>query len=185
MEGKIIFEGKTKQGENYVIRCIQSGDAEMMCNYINELSKEQTFISFQGEQVTLENESKYLESQLKRVKNRTSVHLIIVANNKSIGISSIDLKDRTSSHEGVFGISISEEYRGQGIGKILMQAVIDETEKNLSNMKIITLGVFANNPHAIKMYEEFGFKEYGRLPKGFLRKGNYEDHVYMYKKVRD
>jgi RimJ/RimL family protein N-acetyltransferase len=181
MEGKIIYEGKSKKGTKYTVRYPQVGDAELMLDYVNILSAERTFISFQGEQLSLASEVEYINSQLERIKNKKSVHLLVFTGRKLIGISSIDLKDRASAHEGVFGISIAREYRGQGIGKRLMELIIDEAIKNLSGLKIISLGVFANNPDAIRMYENFGFKEYGKLPKGLLYRGDYIDHIYMYK----
>lgn len=95
-----------------------------------------------------------------------------------------DPKRGAVKHEGVFGISVLKEYRGKGIGKLLMKLVLDESIKNLPNLRIITLGAFSTNSLAIKMYESFGFNEYGRLPGGVLHKGQYIDHVFMYKKVK-
>ena len=183
MEYSVVYEGESKQNKKYIVRYPQKNDAEEMRNYVNALSLEKTFVSFQGEQISLAEETKFLESQLKRVEDKKSVHLLVFANNKLIGASSIDLKDRASSHEGVFGISIAKDYRGQGIGGKFMELIIKEAIKNLPELKIITLGVFANNLQAIKMYEDFGFIEYGRLPKGFMYKGQPIDHVYMYKEL--
>ncbi len=42
----------------------------------------------------------------------------------------------------------------------------EEAEKNIPQLKIVTLGVFASNLLAKQIYEKFGFKEYGRLPRG-------------------
>lgn len=62
-----------------------------------------------------------------------------------------------------------------------MKLTLKEADKNLPKLRIITLGVFSDNALAQKMYEKFGFKEYGRLPKGVLHKNKYVDHIYMYK----
>jgi len=48
-QGKIAFEGQSKHGKNIVIRYIQKSDAEILCNYINTISQERTFMRFQGE----------------------------------------------------------------------------------------------------------------------------------------
>ena len=95
------------------------------------------------------------------------------------------MKDRTEKHEGVFGISLAEKHRGEGIGKILMEVTLTEAEMQLPNLRIITLGVFGHNQQALHMYKNFGFQEYGRLPQGTLHKGTYVDHVYMYKKIKE
>ncbi len=184
MEGKIVFEGQTKDSKHYIIRYPQEKDAQAMTDYINTLSQERTFIRFQGEKVELEDETKYLEGQLKKINNKLTVQLLVLCESKIIGISAIDAKDRTESHEGVFGISLAKDYRGQGLGKTLMELVLKEAEENIPQLRIITLGVFGDNPLAQEMYKKFGFQEYGRLPEGTLHKGQYVDHIYMYKKIK-
>ncbi len=185
MKRKIVFAGLSKKGNKIVIGYPTKDDAQIFCDYINALSKEKTFVRFQGEEVSLEDETKYLNTQLEKIVKRQSVELLVFCNNKLIGISSVDMKDKTESHEGVFGISIGKAYRGEGIGKKFMRLVLEEAEKNLPQLRIVTLGIFGNNTLAKSMYEKFGFKEYGRLPKGSLHKGKYVDHIYMYKNIRE
>ncbi len=183
-QGKIVYQGTTKDSEPLLIRYIQQGDEEKMVQYINTISKEETFISFQGEILTLEEERNYLQEQLKKLEKNVTVHLLVFSNKRLIGIAGVDMQDKASRDVGVFGISIAKEYRGQGIGKLLMEMVLREAEENIPQLRIITLGVFANNPHAYEMYKKFGFIQYGSLPKGILRKGEYQDHTYMYKVIR-
>lgn len=57
-------------------------------------------------------------------------------------------------------------------------------EKNLP-IKIVELSVYQNNPLAKELYEKFGFKQFGKLPKGIKHRGIYVDHIYMYKNVGD
>ena len=184
MKRKIVFKGLSKKGNKIIVCYPTEDDAQIFCDYINALSKEKTFVRFQGEEVSLEDETKYLNTQLEKIAKKQTVELLVFCNNKLIGISSIDMKDKTESHEGVFGISVARESRGEGIGRKFMQLVLEEAEKNMPQLRIITLGVFGDNPLAKKMYEEFGFKEYGKLPKGSLHKEKYVDHIYMYKNVK-
>lgn len=93
------------------------------------------------------------------------------------------MEEKIFSHVGVFGITVKKEFRGEGIGKLLMDLTIKEAQKTLKDLRIITLGVFSNNPLAKAIYEKFGFKEYGCLPEGVLHQGKYVDHLYMYKKI--
>ena len=181
----MVFEGLSDKGNKMIIRYPAKGDAEKMRNYLNTLSKEQTFIRLQGEQFTLGYERKYLNRQLKRIIKKRTVELLVFCNSNLIGISSVDMKDKTESHEGVFGISLASGYRGEGIGNIFMKLVLEEAERHMPQLRIITLGVFGGNELAISMYEKFGFKEYGRLPKGVLYRGKYIDHIYMYKNIRE
>lgn len=186
MEGKVVFEGKVEDLFIY-IRYVKAGDEQVMNDYINELSAEQTYISFQGEQVSPEFEKEYIKKLLEKFKNKSSVHLLFFAGDKLIGSSDINLNDPSRGaikHVGMFGISIAKDYRGKGLGKFLMEVILDEAVKNLPNLKIITLRCFSTNLSAMKMYKDFGFVEFGRLPEGLFRKGEYTDEVYMYKKVK-
>ena len=56
-------------------------------------------------------------------------------------------------------------------------------KKELPGIKLFSLEVFAVNDLAIRMYEKFGFKEFGRLPKAILYKGEYVDEIYMYRET--
>lgn len=183
MNQDIVFKGKSKKGKDIIIRYPVKGDAQAMCDYINTLSKEQTFVGFQGEEQSIEDETEYLEKQLKKISEKKTVQLLVFCDNELIGISGIDLKDKTESHEGVFGISLNNKHRGEGIGKKLMELTLTEAKNNLPQLRIVTLGVFGKNSLAINMYKKFGFKEFGRLPDGVFRKDEYDDHVYMYKNL--
>jgi L-phenylalanine/L-methionine N-acetyltransferase len=182
--GKIVYKGTTKTGREILIRYPTMSDASAMSSYINTLSDEQTYITFQGEHMTVEDETAYLEKELKNIAEQKGVFLLVFSNNRLIGISSIDLGQRTSSHVGIFGISVAKDYRSEGIGKILMETVHQEATERIPKLKIVYLGLFANNFFARAMYEKFGYQEYGSLPEGIFYKGDYIDHVYMYKKIR-
>ena len=172
MEGKIIFRYPTKE------------DLNAMWEFINMISKEKTFIRFQGEEISLEEEKKFLNSHLLKIAKKESVQLLVFFKGRLIGISDITMKDKIEKHLGVFGIIIAKDFRGQGIGKMLMEKVIDEARKNLSQLEIILLNVFANNDLAKQMYKKFGFVEYGLMPNGIKLETGYADDVLMYKVVR-
>lgn len=184
MIGKVVFGGKTKKGNHIVIRYPNASDAAAMCEYINTLSKERTFIRFQGEEISMEDEERYLSEQLAKIEQNKSVQLLVFCNDQLIGNSQLDIKDRTESHEGVFGISLAKDYRGEGIGRLLMHYVLEEAEKHMPGLRIVTLSVFGDNPVVQELYQKMGFVEFGRLPEGVLHKGQYVDHIYLYKKIR-
>ena len=182
--GKIVYSGKSKSGKDIIIRYPVLEDAQKMSEYINKLSDEQTFITFQGEHMSPADEQNYLEKELKNIQEQKSVFLLAFSGERLIGISNIDLGERTSSHVAIFGISIAKEFRGEGIGKLLMEAIHKEAERHLPKLRIVYLGLFANNTLAKEMYERFGYAEYGNLPEGVFYRGEYINHIYMYKKLR-
>src|SRR3954451_4400205 len=185
MSGKeMIYEGQTKQDKPYVIRHPQEGDAGALCSYINALSKERTFIGFQGEQISKEEEVKWLKKELEKIHDKKAVQLLASSEGEVLGVSSVELGEKIQSHVGLFGISITKDFRGQGIGTVLMKLTLEEAVNSLSQLRIITLAVFADNLTAREMYKKFGFQEYGRLPEGVFFNGKYVDDVHMYKKVK-
>lgn len=181
--GQIIYSGKSRSGKEIIFRYPAEGDLQQLCDYINTLSKEKTYILFQGEQVTLDEEKKYLDTQLKGIGQNKVVQLLAFSEDKLVGNTQINLQDKATKHIGVFGISLSKEFRGEGLGTILMKKIIEEAIKNLNELKIITLECFAENKIARKLYSNMGFIEYGVLPCGLIHKDKFMNHIYMYKKV--
>lgn len=180
---RIVFEGKTKKGTEILVRYPEIDDVEEMMNFINELSKEKTFIRYQGEQETLESETKYLKSRLEDIQNKKAVHLLAFSGNKLIASTEIHLQDKTEKHVGVFGISVIKDYRGEGLGKILMELVLKETKENIPGIKIVSLKVYSTNEIGRYLYKKLGFVEYGTLPNGIVRGDKFEDEIMMYKNI--
>ena len=180
MEPRIVHKGRLASGLHIVVRYPRTSDVEDMWKYINILSKEKTYITYQGEKISLKHEKEYLKGQLEKIEKKECAQLLLFTGKKLAGISSIDLGGRIEAHIGVFGITILKEFRGLGLGKLLMKLVLNEAKK-LPKLKIVTLQVFAENGKAAKMYKDFGFIEYGRLPKGNQYRGRFVDDILMYK----
>jgi len=181
---KIIFTGKTKKNRQITIRYVKKQDVRFIMDYMNILSKERTFIRFQGEQLSLKDEKKYLDSFLAQMKKNGAIKLLAFYNKKLVGMADIRLKDRNSDHVGIFGLTVAKSFRNEGIGKLLTRLILGEARKNIKKLRIVELGVFANNMIAERMYQKrFGFKQYGCLPKGIRHKGRFVDHILMYKNI--
>ncbi len=183
LNGKIVYQGTSRKGRSFIIRYPKADDALAMQNYINSLSREQTFIRMQGEQMTLEEEQQYLTRQLEKINNHQAVNLLVFSDQQLIGIAGIDMRDKVERHIGGFGISIAQEFRGEGLGTVLMEVILKEAQQQLPQLKIVHLQVYSNNPLAINLYKEFGFTEYGRLPKGIQYRDQFVDSIWMYKDI--
>lgn len=184
MADGILAQFNLEDGREVAIRYPSLGNLVQMTRYINTLSKEQTFITFQGNEISLKDERKHLKNMLDKINKGLTVQLLAFQNSQLVGITNIKMYEHALKHEGVFGITIAKEFRGVGLGKKIMELVIDEAIKKLPQLKVITLGVFSDNPLAQNLYKSFGFKEYGRLPEIISHKNHFDDHVYMYKKVK-
>ena len=182
---KIVYTGVTKNGQKIVIRYPQSSDLMPAWRYINKLSAEKTYILMQGEKISKKSEAAWLDNVLKTVRAKKSIFLFVFVDNQLSGVANIVMKSRhtVQAHLGEFGISLSSDIRGQGIGKLLMSLVISEAKKNLKNLKLISLACFSSNKIAQHLYQSLGFVEYGRLPKGLFYQDQFIDEILMYKTV--
>lgn len=181
--GKIVYQGKSKSGKKLIFRYPANEDLQMLRDYINTLSKEKTFIIFQGEQVSLKEEKKYLDSQLKAITKGKAVQLLAFSEEILVGNTQINLQAKATKHVGIFGISLAKDFRGEGIGTLLMKKIVEEAQQNLKGLKIITLEMFENNEIAGKLYKKMGFIKYGNLPKGIIYRDTPVNHIYMFKEV--
>lgn len=132
--------------------------------------------------MTLEEETEYLMGELKKVQAGDAVKLFCFVNDTLAGVTDVhrDLGLLTRRrHGGIFGIIVGKEFRGQGIGRALLDAVIAEAYKNIEGLRQIKLTCFANNKRALALYNAVGFKECGRVPNALFYKGEYVDEVMM------
>ena len=68
----------------------------------------------------------------------------------------------------ILNLFVSDRYRGLGIGKSLMDHVIEVCNEN--EIEALTLEVRVSNEHAIKLYKDLGFKSVT------VRKNYYENN---------
>src|SRR5215204_252576 len=129
--GAIVATFPTAHGE-IVIRYPAEGEAPALLEFINTISREQTFILFQGEQLTLEQEETWLRDRLAEIAAGTGVTLAAWTEDRVIGTTGVALKPLAERHIGVLGISIAAGYRGRGIGTKLLQAAVTEAETHLT-----------------------------------------------------
>ena len=67
----------------------------------------------------------------------------------------------------VLGMFVHKEYRGRGIGKLLLAALVDWARQN--GLPSISLHVFAHNSRAIALYKSAGFIEVRHDPEHSTR----------------
>ncbi len=178
----IVYTGDFNNNQ-LLVRYPTVDDIEKLLQFINTISKEQTYILLQGEQLTMEDEIKYIEDFIKKIEEKKAVKLLVFCKNELIGVADVILKEKAEKHIGVFGIIITPEWRGKGIGTFLLKLTLKEAEEHIQEMRIITLGVFSNNQVAKKLYKKAGFIEYGKLEEGLQHRGKLVDHIYMFKKT--
>lgn len=97
-----------------------------------------------------------------------------------VGMSTLYLQPyQKFAHQCLFAIIVDEKHRNQGIGRALLERMI-EAAKNQFKIEILHLEVYEGNP-AIRLYERMGFREFGRQPKFIKINGEYLDKIMMQK----
>jgi len=72
----------------------------------------------------------------------------------------------TAAHRGTLGLAVEARARRRGVATALMNAVVAWARAE-DAVSWIDLGVFANNPVALALYQRLGFTEIGRVPDRF------------------
>ncbi|WP_108245323.1 GNAT family N-acetyltransferase [Muricauda brasiliensis] len=72
-------------------------------------------------------------------------------------------------------VYISEKSRGKGVGKLLMQHLIDESEK--AGYWTIQSGIFPENTPSIKLHEKVGFRYIGKRERVGKIHGVWKDNL--------
>ncbi len=173
----IIFQ--TKDGQQSIIRALEASDLHELLTYANALSAEDTFVQLSGEQISLEEEQKFISDRLESVKKGQSVALVAMIGAKLVGSGAIDRGMKRKQHIGLVHLSVAKAFRGTGVGEKLLRALIDEGKKSLG-IRLVTLTCFAINTAAIALYTKVGFLKAGEIPGAYAYKGSYEPEVTMY-----
>ncbi len=128
-----------------------------------------------------EQEAAFLEE---KTKSPNEIEIIAFIDDKvagTAGIEAIGAKYKVR-HRAEFGISVLREYWGLGLGKALAKACI-QCAKDAGYVQL-ELNVVAENKRAISMYQDLGFEEFGRNPRGFnSRTGGFQELLYMLLKL--
>ena len=173
-----------KNGEKIIIRYPRIEDAAGLLTMLQNSVATTDYLLLTPEEanMTLEQEIAWLTDVL---SDNNKMMLTAVHDNKVIG--NVDLtigpiiKRR---HWATLGITIVKEWRGLGLGNILMNTLIDLAKEN-KEIEIIGLDVFADNHHAISLYEKLGFKKEARIKNSFkLSDNTYIDNIIMTLKIK-
>ena len=84
--------------------------------------------------------------------------------------------DSEQAHQGVLGILVHRDHRGQGVGRAMLARALNEAR---GKFEVVQLGVLTVNSRARRLYEEFGFRTVGHMPKFMRRAGRYYDDETM------
>ena len=127
--------------------------------------------------LTEEKERQYLQGQTESPRD---IQLVAVVDERLVamaGINSMGTKSKVR-HRTELGISVEKDYWNLGIGNALMEACIECAKK--AGFAQIELEVISDNDGARRLYEKYGFREFGRNPKAMVsRYTGYQETILM------
>lgn len=167
-----------KDGRTAVIRKAVSSDGGAMLRYIDIICRETDNLTFgAGEfNIPIEEEEKIIDS-MNKVDN--SLFLVAEINGEIVGNLSFNGgKRKRTRHAGEFGVSVSQDHWGLGLGRALIEYLI-EWAKMSGIIRKINLRVRTDNDNAIKLYKSLGFETEGRLTRDFIINNEFIDCYEM------
>jgi L-phenylalanine/L-methionine N-acetyltransferase len=98
---------------------------------------------------------------------------------KVVGVIGLNVNQSPRArHSASIGIMIHKDYQGKGIGRALLNKVIDLADNWLMLVRL-ELGVFTDNERALNLYKSLGFEIEGTKRCALIRNGKYEDEYLM------
>jgi RimJ/RimL family protein N-acetyltransferase len=119
-----------------------------------------------------------LKEDLKVFANTKAPNFFAFDGAKLIGWCDMRLTSRElAKHRAEIGMGLLKEYRGKGIGRALIEKLINAAPDHaLEKLELI---VIADNEPAIQLYKSVGFKEEGRIADYRKLNGVYTDAINM------
>ncbi len=181
--GQVIATFTTKKGRNITIRVVDKNDAQKLMDFINPIFAEDTFLLRGPKDLVkdIKEQEKYVKEQLKKLRKKEGFLFLAVYEDKIIASTDLRRGQFRHKHMGEIGITVSQDFREEGIGQKLLELV--EQEAKTLSLKALYLACFACNPRAIHVYEKWGMKKVGVLPKAYEYKDELVDGITMWKEI--
>ena len=109
----------------------------------------------------------------------TSCRLIARMGDLVVGWAALSPVSHRSVYAGVAEVSIyiAASWRGKGVGKLLMQALIDASEKE--GIWTLQSSMFPENEASVRLHASCGFRELGIRERISCLKGTWRDTLIM------
>ena len=174
---------KDKLGRTVILRNARPEDSAALIEYLRITSAETPYLIREPEEITITEEQ---ENQFIQAKIDAERELMLVAfiDGKHIGNCSLMsiAPYKRYCHRCDVAIALYKEYCGCGIGKAMLQTVLDVAKS--IGYEQAELEVMAENKDAIAMYEKLGFEKFGTFPDNMkYADGSYMDAYWMMKKL--
>lgn len=158
---------------NYQITPITEHHIESFRQAVGRVAREKKYLAFL-DAPSFEMSKSFVQGNIRD----NCPHLVAIIDDKVIGWCDITSLNRpVFSHVGCMGIGVLKEYRGYGIGKMLLTEALSLA--SVKGLTRIELTVREDNKRAIAMYQKFGFETEGVHQKSVLIDNRYYNQLFM------
>lgn len=166
-----------KNGKTLVVRRAQPEDAEETIRHIQIVAGETENLTFgPGEhKTTVEKQMQYIEWCL---TSPNCVFFVATIDGEIVGMINFGGGNRPRNrHVGEFGITVQQRAWGLGVGRELLQALIDWARET-GVVRKINLRVRTDNVAGVKLYEKLGFVQEAKVSRDMIVNGEFVD-IYL------
>ena len=171
-------------GKKVTLRLLRWEDLDSLLLFINSLVEEKRGDSKSGlytgfdEKVTRDEEAKWLAETLVAIEGGDLVNTIAEIGGKVVANGEVERgRYRDTHRHGHVGLTMLREYRGQGIGRRMIETLVRESRR--MGLRSLDAEFLADNEAARRAYEKAGFEQAGIIPRKVFRKGRYFDGLIM------
>lgn len=172
-----------KLGRAVVLRNAETSDADDLIEYLKTSAGETRYLIREPDEVRLTHEQE--ESFIRnKIEAERDLMLIATIDGKHIGNCTLMSMGsfKRYSHRCNIAIALYQQYCGSGIGKIMLQTVLDVAKS--IGYEQAELEVISDNKRAIALYRKLGFEKYGSFPRNMkYSDGQYADADWMMKRL--
>lgn len=112
-------------------------------------------------------------------RHLTFARLVAIDNNEVVGWAALSPVSSRCVYGGVAEVSVyvADTHKGKGIGKLLLQNLINESENN--GIWTLQAGIFTENIASVKLHEKVGFRIVGHREKIGKLNGTWKDNYVL------
>ena len=155
------------------VRTIAESDVQGYHRCLDTVARERRFLAFR-EAPPLESSFAFVRSQTER-----SAPMFVAAHaDDIIGWCDISpMSPPSLAHRGELGMGVHPDFRGQGIGRRLLQTTI--AAARAFGLERVELAVLTNNVSAVALYRSAGFEVEGTIRRAQKLDDGYADDYIM------
>jgi len=182
--GHIYKRFTLSSGKKVTLRVIRWEDLDGLLSFINSLVKEKQGDSRSGlyagfdKKVTREEEAEWLAQTLVEIEAGEVINTVAEIDGKIIANGEVTRgRYKDTRRHGDMGLTMIGEYRGQGIGRMIIETLVRESRR--AGLRTLDVEFLAENETARRAYQKGGFEQAGIIPRKVFRDGKYFDGLIM------